>query len=167
MKIVDKQKFIMSIVLIIGLVMVTAWFLIPKPTPEPKIVKEVVTETEIVEVEKEVTKYETINFKGEVFTVTAYCSCEICTGVHSDGITASGSKATAKRTLAVDKGIIPLGSKIVLEGHDSLYIAEDTGNPKYMSGKRIDIYFDSHEEAKKFGVQELKVWVIQDERDNN
>ena len=40
------------------------------------------------------------------FKLTAYCACEKCCG-KSDGITASGTKATEGRTIAVDTRIIP------------------------------------------------------------
>jgi 3D (Asp-Asp-Asp) domain-containing protein len=111
------------------------------------------------EVEKEVVIYEKL--QGITFNVTAYCSCEICTGNYSDGITATGTKVKHGRTIAVDPAVIALGSKVIIEGFDTVFTAEDTGNPKYMSGKRIDIYFDDHQEALEFGRKELKIWVIE------
>lgn len=93
----------------------------------------------------------------EEFEATAYCACPKCCGKWADGITASGTKATAKRTIAVDSNIIPLGSKVEIEGM-GIYIAEDTGSA--IKGKIIDIYFDTHEEALKFGRQKVKVRII-------
>lgn len=88
------------------------------------------------------------------FKVTAYCSCEKCCG-KSDGITKSGTKATAERTVAVDPNVVPLGTEIIIGG--KTYIAEDTG--KSIKGNRIDIYFDSHESALSYGVQHKNVYI--------
>ena len=94
---------------------------------------------------------------AETFTATAYCSCRKCCGKWADGITASGTTATAGRTIAVDKRIIPLGTHVLVDGEE--YIAEDTG----VRGKKIDIYFDSHKEALKFGRQTVEVEIIDEE----
>ena len=87
------------------------------------------------------------------FKITAYCPCEKCCGKWADGITATGTKATEGRTIAVDPKIIPLGTKVIISGHE--YIAEDTGGA--IKGKRIDIYFESHTAALEWGVQNLEV----------
>ena len=91
------------------------------------------------------------------FTVTAYCCCKKCCGkeeTHPDyGITATGTKATEGRTIAVDPLIVPLGSTIYLNGNP--YIAEDTGSA--IKGKRIDLFINNHQKAKEFGVQEMEV----------
>ena len=62
----------------------------------------------------------------------------------------------AGRTIAVDSSVIPLGSEIVIDGHT--YVAEDTGSA--IKGNRIDIYFDTHQEALNFGVQYADVYII-------
>ena len=93
----------------------------------------------------------------EEFEAAAYCACPKCCGKWADGITASGTKATAKRTIAVDSNLIPLGSKVEIEGLGT-YIAEDTGSA--IKGKIIDIYFDTHEEALKFGRQKVNIRII-------
>ena len=89
------------------------------------------------------------------YQLTAYCSCSKCCG-KSDGITASGVKATAGRTVAVDSSI-PFGTKLIINGHE--YVAEDRGGG--IKGKRIDIYFDSHQEALNFGVKKAEVFIKQ------
>lgn len=88
------------------------------------------------------------------FKLTAYCACEKCCG-KSDGITATGTKATANRTIAVDKTIIPYGTVVIINGNE--YVAEDTGGA--VTGNIIDIFFDDHEEALNFGVQYADVYV--------
>ncbi len=81
------------------------------------------------------------------FTLTAYCGCEICCGRWSGGPTASGVMPEAGRTIAVDTSVIPMGSRVYVEGLGE-YVAEDTGSA--IKGNRIDIYMDSHKEALWF-----------------
>lgn len=90
------------------------------------------------------------------FKVTAYCHCEKCCG-KSNGITATGSKVCANRTIAVDPKIIPLGSQIMIDGQ--IYIAEDVGGA--IKGNRIDMYFPTHQEALDFGVQYKQISILQ------
>ncbi len=88
------------------------------------------------------------------FKLTAYCACSRCCG-KCDGITATGTKATAGRTIAVDPSKIPYGTEVIINGHT--YIAEDCGGA--IKGNKVDIYFDSHTEALKFGIQYAEVFV--------
>ncbi len=89
------------------------------------------------------------------FRISAYCSCTKCCG-KSDGVTASGTKATPNQTISVDPKVIPLGSKVIIDGHT--YIAEDTGGA--IKGNCIDLYFGSHEEALNWGVQYRDVTIV-------
>ena len=100
----------------------------------------------------------------EEFEATAYCACSKCCGKWADRITASGTKVTTKRTIAVDSNLIPLGSKVEIEGLGT-YIAEDTGSA--IKGKIIDIYFDTHEEALKFGKQKVNIRIISSTNGDN
>lgn len=93
------------------------------------------------------------------YTLTAYCGCSRCCG-KSDGITASGKKAKANHTIAVDTKKIPLGTVILINGKK--YVAEDTGGA--IKGKKIDIYFSSHSEALKFGRQKAYVYRQKDKK---
>lgn len=88
------------------------------------------------------------------FKITGYCSCSSCCG-KSDGITASGTKAKAGRTIAADTSRFSFGSKLVIDGHT--YTVEDRGGA--ISGNRIDMYFDSHWEALQWGVRYCTVYV--------
>ena len=94
------------------------------------------------------------------YEITAYCACEKCCG-KSDGITATGTVATARRTIAVDPSIIPYGTELIIDGHT--YVAEDCGGA--IKGNHIDIYFDSHAEALEFGRQYKNVYVVRGEED--
>lgn len=87
------------------------------------------------------------------FKITHYCSCAACCG-KSNGITATGTIATADRTIGVDPKVIPFGSQVVIDGQE--YVAEDTGNIK---GNHIDVFVGTHKEAIARGVVEREVFV--------
>ena len=90
------------------------------------------------------------------YKLTAYCPCEDCSEGWGNS-TSTGAIATQGRTVAVDPKVIPYGTKIVIDGHEHEYIAEDCGGA--IKGNRIDVYFDSHQEALEFGVQHKEVFV--------
>lgn len=86
------------------------------------------------------------------FKCTAYCPCKKCSGEYGD-LTATGVRAKEGRTVAVDPKVIPYGSIVIIKGKE--YRAEDCGSA--IKNKCIDIYFNRHKDAKKFGVKYLKV----------
>ncbi len=88
---------------------------------------------------------------------TGYCNCRRCAGKWAGCMTASGTRPKEKRTIAVDKRLIPLGTKVKIG--KIIYRAEDTGGA--IKGKRIDIYYASHRKATAHGVryQNIKVYI--------
>ncbi len=60
--------------------------------------------------------------------------------------------------VAVDPRVIPLGSRIMIEGYDNVFIAEDTGGG--VRGNHVDIYFPDLASAIRFGVQTRTVNVL-------
>lgn len=105
-----------------------------------------------------VTEVTEVSKPNKTMTVvaTAYCPCSKCCGEYANGITASGAIARANHTIAVDRNVIPLGTKVLYNGN--IYVAEDTGGA--VKGNRIDIYFDSHNEALRFGRKTIEIEVI-------
>ncbi len=100
------------------------------------------------------------NLRAEVFTATAYCSCVKCCNKNPAdkwyGITATG-KVAQWGTVAVDRRIIKLGSKLQIEGFpNTTFRAEDVGGA--IKGNHIDIWFPSHKEALNFGVKKMAVY---------
>ena len=88
------------------------------------------------------------------YKVTAYCSCARCCG-KTNGITASGTRATANHTVAAPS-TFAFGTQMVING--KTYVVEDRGGA--IQGNRIDIYMNSHSEALAWGVRYLDVEVI-------
>jgi len=63
--------------------------------------------------------------------------------------------------IAVDPKVIPLGSRVYIEypdGHGEYAVAEDTGGA--IKGNRVDIAKWTVNEAKDFGIQNVKVYVV-------
>lgn len=94
--------------------------------------------------------------------LTAYSAGPASTGKDPDhpqyGITASGARVTEGRTIAVDPKVIPMGWWVYIEGL-GFRRAEDTGSA--VKGNKIDVYFDSHDYAVRFGTKQGQtVYVI-------
>ena len=88
--------------------------------------------------------------------VSAYCACVKCCG-KTNGITASGAKATANHTIAAPS-TYKFGTKIEIAGM-GIYTVEDRGGA--ITGNKLDIYFNSHSEALKFGRRNLQIRVVE------
>ncbi|MWV47588.1 DUF348 domain-containing protein [Paenibacillus sp. HJL G12] len=87
-------------------------------------------------------------------SMTAYSAGEPGIGTR----TATGTRVTEGRTIAVDPGVIPLGWWVYIEGV-GFRRAEDTGGA--IKGNKVDIYYDSVKRANSFGRKSgLKVYVI-------
>ena len=76
---------------------------------------------------------------------------------HTGNLTKSGTQPKAGRTVAVDPSIIPLGTRLIINGQAG-FVAEDTGGR--IHNNKIDIFFDSKEDCIKWGVRELEVLII-------
>lgn len=98
---------------------------------------------------------------GEVryMNATAYSAVE-CTGCDGRGITATGidlKKNRNMKVVSVDPKVIPLGTKVWVEGYGTA-IAGDTGGS--IKGNRIDVHVPTHAEASSYGMKKVKVKVI-------
>ncbi|MCY7669766.1 LysM peptidoglycan-binding domain-containing protein [Bacillus altitudinis] len=94
--------------------------------------------------------------KEMTVTATAYTAND--GGI--SGITATGvnlNKNPNARVIAVDPNVIPLGSKVYVEGYGEA-IAADTGGA--IKGNKIDVHVPSKSQAKNWGVKSVKVKVL-------
>ena len=85
---------------------------------------------------------------------TAY-SPYCCRGV--DNITATGVHA-GYGVVAVDPSVIPLGSRLYIEGY-GYALAGDTGSR--IKGLRIDLGYDTKRQAIQFGRRTVRVYIVQ------
>ncbi|SFF60723.1 3D (Asp-Asp-Asp) domain-containing protein [Halobacillus alkaliphilus] len=92
------------------------------------------------------------------FTAEATAYTAFCTGC--SGVTATGVDLRAnpdQKVIAVDPDVIPLGSKVYVEGYGEA-IAADTGGA--INGNRIDVFMPEREDALDFGRQSVQVKVL-------
>jgi len=95
---------------------------------------------------------------GKEFYVsaTAYTAkCNGCSGITRTGINLN-SNPNAK-VIAVDPSIIPLGSKVWVEGY-GYAVAGDTGGA--IKGNKIDLHVPTKADAYKFGRRQVKIKII-------
>ena len=116
-----------------------------EPKKEPKPVEEPMDEDE-----------EELVYAGN-FKLTFYCPCTSCCGENAQGITASGTVATEGRTVSADPNILPLGTRIYIDGYGEL-IVEDTGSA--INGNVLDIYLSDHNRCLEEGVQYKDVYIV-------
>ena len=109
-----------------------------------------------------------ITAEGDVLTytecinvlATAY-SCEDRGGY---GITATGTRARVG-AIAVDPTVIPYGTRMFIVSTDGEYVygvatAEDCGHPDFITGYRIDLYYDTEYECVQFGARDCQVYIL-------
>lgn len=90
---------------------------------------------------------------SEMYRMSAYCPCRKCCGRNAKGLTFMETVPKEGFTIAVDPNKIKLGTYVYFGGRN--YRAEDTGSA--IKGNRIDVFFDDHQDALEFGIQEMEV----------
>jgi len=88
---------------------------------------------------------------------TAYDPGPLSCGPNATGRTAIGMRAT-KGIIAVDPRVIPLGSRVYVDGYGPA-IAADTGGA--IKGNKIDVCFDTRREALNWGRRTVTVVILQ------
>lgn len=76
---------------------------------------------------------------------------------NGDGITATGT-IPAVGTIAVDPKVIPMGTKLYVEGY-GYGVAADTGGA--IKGNKIDLFMESRVEALQWGRREVEVKIYE------
>lgn len=89
-------------------------------------------------------------------TATAYAPGYADNGKWNDKTYMGG--IVRKGVAAVDPAVIPMGSKLWIEGYGQA-TAEDQGSA--IKGKRIDLAFNSRQEALDYGIQQHAIYVLQ------
>lgn len=131
------------------------------PPETVAIVEPIETIDNAVALDKNINEVETVEYNAEEgFNYRAVMSMEATAYLPSDGggsgITAMGIPATYG-VVAVDPGIIPLGSRLYIPGYGEA-VAADTGGAIY--GYRIDLCMESYSEAMNFGRRTVTVYLL-------
>ncbi|UOQ91345.1 ubiquitin-like domain-containing protein [Halobacillus shinanisalinarum] len=88
---------------------------------------------------------------------TAYsANCPGCSGITATGINLKENPE--KKVIAVDPSVIPLGSRVWVEGYGHA-IAGDTGGA--IQGNKIDLFIPSKGEANSFGHRTVQVKILE------
>ncbi|MFL0507054.1 LysM peptidoglycan-binding domain-containing protein [Ureibacillus sp. 179-F W5.1 NHS] len=94
--------------------------------------------------------------KEFIMEATAYtATCEGCSGITATGINLLENPDL--KVISVDPELIPLGSKVYVEGYGEA-IAGDTGGA--IKGNRIDVFIPNKQDAIDYGVQTVKVTIL-------
>lgn len=75
---------------------------------------------------------------------------------HSGSRTSTGTYPKVG-TVAVDPSVIPLGSKLYIEGY-GFGRAEDIGSA--IKGNRVDVFLESEQECRRWGRKSVKIYVL-------
>lgn len=98
-----------------------------------------------------------LNYSGvRTMTATAYT-----TGHDGVGTRTASGTAVHVGTVAVDKSVLPLGTRMyIVAGGSVVYglaVAEDTG----VKGNKIDLFYDTYDECIQFGRRTCTVYILQ------
>lgn len=104
-----------------------------------------------------------VTSRSYIANVTAYCACPICCGAYSNGYTATGAKATQYVTIAAPRSI-PFGTRIYIPyfqnaPNGGIFIVQDRGGA--ITSNRLDVYFNTHQQALNFGRRSLEVHILE------
>jgi 3D (Asp-Asp-Asp) domain-containing protein len=92
--------------------------------------------------------------------VTAYCPCPKCCGKYSDGVTANGHViSNGDRFVAADSRFA-FDTQMVIPGYNNGKVVRVFDRGGAIKGDRIDVFFNTHEEALEWGVQYLNVKIL-------
>lgn len=93
----------------------------------------------------------------EIFvTSTAYtANCSGCSGTTATGLNLHANPNS--KVIAVDPRVIPLGTKVHVEGY-GYAIAADTGGA--IKGNKIDVFFPSKQTAMNWGRKKVKIKIL-------
>jgi 3D (Asp-Asp-Asp) domain-containing protein len=98
-------------------------------------------------------------YRGRVLTMvaTGYDGCYKCNYPYYGQPSYIGLPLK-RGIVAVDPKVIPMGTRLYVEGYGEA-IAADQGNA--IKGNRIDLYFDTHQQALNWGMKTVEVTILQ------
>lgn len=137
-------------------------FIIPKAKAAEPDVAPVPATYQVKEAELQVPEFVSIG----KFTVTGYCPCKKCCGKEPSDpaykITISGEKTVEGITVGADPSVLPIGTKILIDGVGQRIVQDKPAGwiIKKYKGRILDLYFEDHQAAWDFGKHQREVWII-------
>lgn len=99
------------------------------------------------------------------YTISAYCPCEICCGKWAknrpNGIVYGAYQTQLIEGISV-AAAMPEGTEIFIDGVGQFTVQDKLADwvlEKY-DNQIIDVYFENHEDAKKFGLQKREIFIL-------
>ena len=133
-----------------------------EPLNEEIVIQEE-TKEEIVEEQEEIIEdyveeqedivEEIVEEENNSYTITMNATAY----THTGNPTASGVYPQAYHTVSVDPNVIPLGTRMYIEGY-GYAVAEDTGSA--IKGNILDLFFDTEEECVNWGYRSVNVTIL-------
>ena len=93
--------------------------------------------------------------------VTGYCACRRCCGKFADGITACGHKIRRGDAFVAADRRYSFGTEMIVAGYNDGKPIKVLDRGGAIRGNKLDLFFHSHKEAQKWGVQYIDVEVKQ------
>ena len=161
MKVTNKRRFTAFIIALMilsgvgGFYIGTSFANACEKTETP-VIAQATPEVEEVEEPEEVETIEFVDLGN--YTITAYCGCEICCGQWSSyPVIGAGGVELIEGVHCASP--LPLGTIVEISGVGILEVQDRTSEwiaDKY-NDRIIDVYFETHEDALKFGKRTLNV----------
>jgi len=95
---------------------------------------------------------------GKTYAYREVMSMSATAYTHTGNKTYSGTTPRAGYTVAVDPKVIPLGTRLYVDGYGYAK-AEDIGSA--ITGKKIDLFFNSEKECTDWGVRTVRVYILE------
>lgn len=124
----------------------------PKPTPAPTPAQSAASHIEPMSMNTSSSGGSHVVYASS----TAYtANCSGCSGYTTTGINLKANPNT--KVIAVDPSVIPLGSRVYVEGY-GYAVAGDTGGA--IQGNRVDVFFPTKAGAYGWGSRQVKITIL-------
>jgi 3D (Asp-Asp-Asp) domain-containing protein len=110
------------------------------------------SDEEVMEVEPE--EWDTVQMR-----VTAYCPCQECCGRFADGVTACNHRIREGDVFVAADKKYRFRTEVIVPGYNKGEPVKVLDRGRVIKGNRLDVFFNSHRTAKKWGVKYLDVKV--------
>lgn len=104
-------------------------------------------------------RIDTDEWKTVRMRVTGYCACSRCCGKYSDGVTADGHRIRGGDVFVAADKKYKFGTELLVDGYNSSRPVQVKDRGRVIKGDRLDVFFNSHSQAKKWGVKYIDVKV--------
>jgi len=150
-----KIGYIIFAALVIGVIYALLGF----NTARKENIREKTVESKNVVIDYKMPFEEESSWKTVRMTVSAYCPCSICCGKWADGYTATNHKIQDGDCFVAAPKTYAFGTEMIIPGYNNSRPVEVLDRGGAIKGNKLDVFFNTHDLALQWGVQELDVSV--------